>query len=33
MLEMIAAEFAATGAELISWFHGLFAGNKCWPSN
>ena len=33
MAEMMLAEFAATGALLMFWFHGLFEGKRFWPSN
>src|SRR4051794_32833636 len=32
MLFRIAAELAATGAEVIFWFHGLSEGKSDWPS-
>jgi hypothetical protein len=33
MVEMMLAEFVATGALLIFWFHGLFEGKRFWPNN
>ena len=33
MAEMMLAEFVATGALLMFWFQGLFAGKRFWPNN